>query len=342
MIIVACAHTSFQKYGKTAKGEQRYRCNNCKHVWFDKAPNPLGDFRVPVENAKRALHLLVEGASIRATERLTGIGRNALCRLLVFFGEACRVFLDKRMRGLKLDHVEFDEQWTYVSCKQSRLPLDIRETCHDRGDIYLWTCVDEATKLMPSFRVGKRTADNARRFMMDVAGGLVLPKPHASDDHAFATGEHKPIVQISVDGFAGYPEAIDLAFSIYARWGVIIKEYKNAKMIYQPSEMVGTQRKPRRWMTKADRWQICTSHIERLNGTQRLMLKRLNRLTYAFSKKLRNIEAAFGMFVAWYNYCWRTRRPGKSGRRRPTACMMAGLTDHTWTFGELFDAVLAS
>jgi hypothetical protein len=87
---------------------------------------------------------------------------------------------------------------------------------------------------------------------------------------------------------------------------------------------------------------ICTSHIERLNGTQRLFLKRLNRLTYCFSKKLANLEAAFAMFAAWYNYCWRTRKPGKSGRRRPTAAVMNGLADHTWSFDELFDAVMAS
>lgn len=128
--------------------------------------------------------------------------------------------------------------------------------------------------------------------------------------------------------------------SIYARWGVIIKEYRNAKIIYTPSEIVGTKRTPRKGMTKADRWSICTSHVERLNGTQRLMLKRLNRLTYAFSKKLENLQAAFAVFAAYYNFCWRTRKPGKSGKRRPTAAMMAGIADHTWTFDELFVAVL--
>jgi hypothetical protein len=83
--------------------------------------------------------------------------------------------------------------------------------------------------------------------------------------------------------------------------------------------------------------------LERLNGTQRLFLKRLNRLTLCFSKKLRNLEAAFAMFAAYYNYCWRTRHPdrsGKPGKKRPTAAMMAKLTDHIWGFDELFDAVL--
>ena len=69
---------------------------------------------------------------------------------------------------------------------------------------------------------------------------------------------------------------------------------------------------------------ICTVHVERLNGTQRLFIKRLNRLTLCFSKKLENLEAAFAMFAACYNYCWQTRKPGKSGKLRPTAAMMAG------------------
>jgi hypothetical protein len=47
------------------------------------------------------------------------------------------------------------------------------------------------------------------------------------------------------------------------------------------------------------------------------------------------------MFAAFYNYCWRTRKPGKSGKLRSTACMMAGLADHPWTFDELFAAVLS-
>jgi hypothetical protein len=67
------------------------------------------------------------------------------------------------------------------------------------------------------------------------------------------------------------------------------------------------------------------------------LLRRLNRLSYAFSKKLANLEAPFSIFAAIYNYCWRARKPGKYG---PTAAMMAELADHSWSFNELFEAVL--
>ncbi|MGE0538317.1 MAG: hypothetical protein AB7O68_25365 [Pirellulales bacterium] len=338
--MIVCAHAQAKQFGRDRYGNQRFRCLLCGKTWTVREPKPLGTMRVPVADAKMALRLLTEGMSIRATERSTGINRNTLCKLVVLFGDACQRFLDERMRGLTLSHLQFDEQWTYVFKKQSRLTTEERATCHDKGDIYLWTCVDQKTKLLPSFAIGKRSADNARRFMMDVAGRLVMPKPHASDDHAFAPGSYRPIVQISTDGFPGYPEAVDLAFGAHAKFGTIQKQYRNATMIYTPSEMVGTERKGVRGIEGREERTICTSHVERLNGTQRVFLKRLNRLTLCFSKKLRNLEAAFAMFAAYYNYCWQTRKPGKTGSKRPTAAMMNGLAGHVWSFDELFDTVL--
>ena len=64
-------------------------------------------------------------------------------------------------------------------------------------------------------------------------------------------------------------------------------------------------------------------------------------LTLCFSKKLANLEAASAMFAAYYNFVWQTRKPGTSGKKRPTAAMMAGIAGHVWSFDELFTAVLA-
>jgi hypothetical protein len=89
---------------------------------------------------------------------------------------------------------------------------------HDIGDVYLWTCIDQKTKLMPSFLIGKRSADNARRFLMDIAGRLTFPNPHTSDPRDFQTGGYPKIVQISTDAFKGYREAVDLAFGPYGKY----------------------------------------------------------------------------------------------------------------------------
>ena len=56
--------------------------------------------------------------------------------------------------------------------------------------------------------------------------------------------------------------------------------------------------------------------------------------------KLTNLEAAVAIFAAYYNFCWQTRMPATSGKKRPSAAMMAKLAGHVWSFDELFAAVL--
>ena len=65
--------------------------------------------------------------------------------------------------------------WTFVLKKQGRLTPEEKQDRYDIGDMYLWTAVDKETKLIPAFLVGKRSADNARRFLRDVASRLVFP-----------------------------------------------------------------------------------------------------------------------------------------------------------------------
>ncbi len=102
-------------------GTQRVRCLQCGATFtIDKPapqPKPLGIMRLPVEAAKQALWLLTEGMSIRAVARTTGIEKKTILKLIVRFGTACREFLDQRMRNLTLDHLQFDEQWTFVDLR---------------------------------------------------------------------------------------------------------------------------------------------------------------------------------------------------------------------------------
>lgn len=111
---------------------------------------------------------------------------------------------------------------------------------------------------------------------------------------------------------------------------------------YSPAEIISTRRKARFGMSDDEIYTICTSHVERNNLTIRTFMKRFNRLTICFSKKLENLAAATALFVANYNYCWRPRYQdwsGKSGRLRPTPAMMAGVTKQLWKFDDLFSEV---
>jgi IS1 family transposase len=291
------------------------------------------------DKQRTVLHLLAEGNSIRSVERLTGVQKKTVTRLLVRFGNACRQFLDAEMRDLKLEHLQVDEVWTFIGKKQARVHVDERQTSQ-QGDTYLWVAIDEETKLVPTFIIGKRSADMARRFMVDLAKRLVFPRPQNwhSDIFEFVT-------QVSTDGFYAYPEAVDLAFGPHVKYGTIIKDYRNADRPpgnYSPAKIIGSTRQTRYGMSEDEVWSICTSHIERNNLTTRTFMKRFARLSLGFSKKLENLAAATALHFANYNFCWRPRHTdysGKSGQLRPTPAMMAGVTKRLWKFEDLFSEV---
>ena len=283
-----------------------------------------------VEKRNTILRLLVEGNGIRSVCRLMGTNIPSVLRQLTWAGEHCRALMEDRFRGLTLRHVECDEIWTFVQKKQARLTTEERAERSDIGDAYLWTGIDQDTHLIAAHILGKRSADMARRFMLQLAGRLAFNgRPHASDAHAFEQGGYRPIIQLSTDGFAPYPEAIDLAFGPYAKFGTIIKDYRNATMIYTPSEMVGTERRPVYGMQESETGTICTSHVERNNLTIRTFMRRFTRLALGFSKKFENLEAAINLHVAYFNFCW---RPGKM---RITPAMAAGITPSLWNFTDL-------
>jgi len=243
------------------------------------------------------------------------------------------------LRGLDCPHVEVDEIWTFCLKKDARLTVEEKALEGRIGSIYLWTALDAESKLLISYALGKRSADMARRFMVDLSERLVIPTPHESDQ----TGKFRIITRISSDGFPGYSEAVDLAFASYADYGQIIKDYRNADQPgrYAPPEMVATKRRVVKG-SFSERL-ICTSHVERHNLTIRTFMKRFARLTIAFSKKFECLAAAVAMFVSYYDFVWRTRYPdesGRAGRLRPTAAMMAGVTNHLWSFDEFYETII--
>jgi len=61
----------------------------------------------------------------------------------------------------------------------------------------------------------------------------------------------------------------------------------------------------------------------------RMCIRRLTRLTNAFSKKRQNLKAAIALHFGWYNFCRRHQT------LRVTPAMESGITDHIWTIGEL-------
>jgi IS1 family transposase len=263
------------------------------------------------------IHLLVEGNSIRSVERLTGVHRDTIMRLAVNVGGKCKKFLNAWLRNLKLRHVQADEIWTFVGCKQEKLKraLVINPTM---GDQFLYVAFDQDTKLIASYAIGKRCTEVTQAFMYDLADRIVTDAP-----------------QLSTDGWAAYPNAVKNAFGDEIAYGQIIKEFAEPIQPgrYGPPVLVASERRQITGLTDIDLKSICTSHVERNNLTIRTFLRRFTRLSLGFSKKLENLAAAVALHVAHYNFC------RVHSTTRITPAMAAGVTDHVWELDELLAAI---
>jgi IS1 family transposase len=269
----------------------------------------------------QVLRLLSEGNSIRSTSRLTGIHKTTIMRTVVRFGNQCRAYLDATLINLQLRHVQCDEIWTFVGKKQGHLRG--REISSDRiGDIYLFTALDTDTKLLATFAIGKRSAQTTAMFIADLEKRL-----YRTPD---TIGDQRP--QISTDGWGPYGPTIAASFRNTVRHGVLIKQYVNPDVgRYAPPALVKTDRFNVNGIS--DLATICTSHVERMNGSIRQFVKRFTRLTYAFSKKLENLAAASALHIAVYNFC-RVHSTLKC-----TPAMAAGIIDTLWSMDDLYNAV---
>jgi IS1 family transposase len=276
---------------------------------------------LPMGERVRVVSALVEGTSLRATERLTGVFRQAITNLLLSVGDGCRSLLDERMRDLHCDVLELDEVWTFVGCKEA---LRDESDPPEYGDAYTWVALDARTKIVPCFCVEKRTAAAANAFAADLRA-RVLGKP-----------------QITTDGFKPYVEAIEAAFGSRVDYAQILKTYQTDEaggasrddVRYSRGRVV---RSVKRTVTGTpDEHNISTSYVERSNLTLRMGQRRFTRLTNAFSKKVENLRAAVALHFGHYNFC-RVHMT-----LRVTPAMEAGLTDHVWSVEELITAALAA
>ena len=220
--------------------------------------------------------------------------------------------------NISLNHLQYDEIWTFVLKKQGRLKP--QEAGNDRiGDQYLFVALDEETKLVPSFVLGKRNTENTEALMDDLARRIVVPD--------LLLPGPRPLV--STDGWAAYPNAVDGAFGGGVHYGTIIKDFTESEQPgrYGPPVMTGAVRTV--IQGNFSRWDICTSHVERHNLSIRTFLRRFTRLALGFSKKLECLHAAIALYVAHYNFCH------PHGSLLGTPAMAAKLTGHPWALEEL-------
>lgn len=176
--------------------------------------------------------------------------------------------------------------------------------------------MERNTKLILAWHLGRRTTIDTVKF---------TEKLRYATDGDF---------QVSTDSFPAYSEAI--SYSLGAQnvdFAQIIKTYVNnpeSEKRYSPGKCTGCRKAA--VSGNPDLSTASTSHIERQNLTIRMSMRRMTRLTNAYSKKWWNLKAAYALHFAYYNFC------RIHSKLRVTPAMEAGVTDHVWTLGELTTA----
>ena len=301
-----------QRFGRHRNGLQRFRCAQCHKTFTEPHERPLDEMRLAVAKAEMILKLLCEGVSIRSIERLTEVHRDTILRLLVFAGDRCEKLMGRRLVNVPVRDVECDEIWGYVQKKEAHKHPE--ESSNETiGDAYCFVAIESNTKLVLNFALGRRDQATTDVFIEGLRGATA-PNPF----------------QITTDGFAPYRSAITTTLGDRVDFAQLIKVYRantEGEARYSPPEVAAVEVVP--VSGRPDPERICTSIVERQNLTIRMQMRRLTRLTNAFSKKWDNLWAAYCLHFAWYNFC----RVHKT--LRVTPAMEAGITDHVWTIGEL-------
>ena len=261
-----------------------------------------------LSNARRGavVRAIVEGNSIRATVRMTGVAKNTIVKLLADLGAACARYQDEHLRNLKCRRVQCDEIWSFVYAKEKNVPEAKRGT-FGYGDVWTWTAIDADSKLVPSWRVGPRDLATAYDFMHDLAERL--------------SGR----VQLTTDGLKVYLEAVESAFNLEIDYAVLQKIYgadPDAERRYSPAKCIGCETQI--VTGNPNPQHISTSYVERQNLTMRMSMRRFTRLTNAFSKKLENHAAMLALYFMYYNFV----RIHQTLRTSPAQA--AGVTEKLW------------
>jgi IS1 family transposase len=267
--------------------------------------------RLSKEKQIQVIASLVEGNSIRATCRMTGVAKGTVLKLLADVGKVCSEYQHKTLKNLSCTHIQCDEIWAFCYAKAKNVPIEKQGT-FGYGDVWTFTAVCADTKLVPTWWIGSRDIDNATIFMQDLASRM------------------NNRLQLTTDGHKMYLDAVESVFGSNIDFSQLIKVYAaspEGEVRYSPAQCIDVAAKP--IQGNPDPKHISTSYVERQNLTMRMSMRRFTRLTNAFSKKIENLGYAVALHFMYYNFC----RIHQS--LRVTPAMKAGVTDHIWDIHDI-------
>ena len=151
-----------KRFGKHRNGLQRFRCRQCRKTFTEDHEAPLDAMRVPLERALPVLTLLVEGMSVRSVERVTGVHRDTILRLLVLAGERCQRLMQRKIEAVPVQDVQVDEIWGFVQKKEAQRGWGDGPQV---GDAWCFVAIERNSKLILAHHLGKRSKESTRTFV---------------------------------------------------------------------------------------------------------------------------------------------------------------------------------
>lgn len=216
-----CSKENCVRNGKDRDDNQRFKCRDCKKNFSELKPRLLGRMQLPVAKAIDCLKLILDGMSIRACERFTGVSRNTICDLIIEVGERCRDFMASHLQGVPVADVQVDEVWSYVGRKE-KTKIIAKDYDPTTGDSYAYIALERNSKLIVTraFPAARPNSVSSRRDEQRTActgiGQRVDNSPHDLAGHLSRINElgfgHRQIALIErCDGIAdccvGFPVA---------------------------------------------------------------------------------------------------------------------------------------
>src|SRR5438874_6201014 len=245
--------------------------------------------KLSISRRAKILRLLCEGMSLRSISRAEDVALNTVTKLLIDAGIACAIYHDEHVRAVTATRVQCDEVWSFIGVKQKNRRNSYRATDPTAGDAWTGTAIEASSKLLISYWVGGREAEDAMIFMNDLRARLANR------------------VQLTTDGHKAYLQAVEDSFGADIDYGMLVKMYGGEagqttthERKYSPAECVGAKKET--IMGSPDKRHISTSYIERHNLTMRMAMRRFTRLTNGYSKKIENHYHAVALHVLYYNF----------------------------------------
>lgn len=252
------------------------------------------------EKRSLAIHLMVEGMSMRSIQRTTKISLNTVYKLHADAGKTALAYHKKVAKDLEVHLVQCDELWSFCYAKDKNVPDAIKAPV-GAGDVWTWTALDVESKFMLAWEVGDRSTRMARRLMKNLKKRL--------------DGQR---IQLTTDGHPSYPIAVREVFGNDIDYATLVKTFDKDSANIDARTIIGNP----------DPRFINTSYVEASNKSIRMGNKRYTRKTNAYSKRIYSLKHSTALFFLYHNFCW-----SHSGLKGKTPAQAIGLADEKQDMG---------